>query len=347
MSEQNNRTAVIIFNLGGPDGPDAVRPFLFNLFNDPYIITQPAPVRWLIATMISTLRAKKSRGIYDRIGGKSVLLPETQAQADALQKLLDNRPGNHRVFIFMRYWHPMAREVMADIKSFKPDRIVVLPLYPQFSTTTTQTSIEALQKEAKRQGVKTPMDILCCYPTIEGFVAPVASKIREAYETASRHGTPRVLFSAHGLPQKIVDAGDPYQWQVEQSTDAVVKWLDIPELDYAICYQSRVGPVQWLQPSIEDEIKRAGKDKVPLIVTPIAFVSEHVETLVELDEDMKIIADEAGVPHYSRVSAVRADSSYIAALANTVDFLKDKATPCSASGVRICPAKHTACPHHN
>ena len=347
MNDSISRTAVVIFNLGGPDNPAAVRPFLFNLFNDPYIITQSAPFRWLIATMISTLRAKKSRGIYDRVGGKSVLLPETRTQADALQKILNNQPGKSRVFIFMRYWHPMAREVVADIKSYKPTRIIVLPLYPQFSTTTTQTSIVALKSEAKRQGVTAPMDILCCYPTAEGFIAPVAMKVREAYEVAGEYGKPRVLFSAHGLPEKIIAAGDPYRWQVEQSTTAVVQWLGIPDLDYSICYQSRVGPVKWLQPSIEEEIRRAGRDCVPLIVTPIAFVSEHVETLVELDEDMKIIADETGVPYYARVSAVRANTAYIAALANFAAFVSDKKTPCSASGARICPAEFTACPHTN
>lgn len=345
MSNSAPRTAVVIFNLGGPDSPAAVRPFLFNLFNDPYIITLPTPIRWLIATMISTLRAKKSRGIYDRVGGKSVLLPETQAQADALQRILDNRPGDSRVFIFMRYWHPMAREVIGEIISYKPTRVVVVPLYPQFSTTTTQTSVTALQLEAKRQGLTTPMDVLCCYPTTEGFIAPVATKIRDAYESASKFGKPRVLFSAHGLPEKIIAAGDPYQWQVEQSTSAVVQWLGIPDLDYSICYQSRVGPVKWLQPSIEEETRRAGQDGVPLIVTPIAFVSEHVETLVELDEDMKIIADEAGVPHYTRVSAVRTDAAYIAALANLAAFVEGRKTPCSASGARICPSNFRACPH--
>ena len=345
MSEPNTRTAVVIFNLGGPDSPTAVRPFLFNPFNDPYIITLPNPFRWLIATLISTLRAKKSRGIYERVGGKSVLLPETQQQADALQKILDDQPGDSRVFIFMRYWHPMAHEVIADIKSYEPNRIIVVPLYPQFSTTTTQTSIVALKTEAKRQGVDIPMDVLCCYPTAAGFIEPVTNKLRDAYEAAKNYGKPRILFSAHGLPEKIVAAGDPYQWQVEQSTNAVVQKLDIEDLDYAICYQSRVGPVKWLQPSIEEEIRRAGRDSVPLIVTPIAFVSEHVETLVELDEDMKIIADEAGVPHYTRAGAVRVDEKYIAALANFSEFVEGKKSPCSWTGSRICPANFTACPH--
>ncbi len=345
MNTSQSRTAVVIFNLGGPDSPAAVRPFLFNLFNDPYIITLPTPIRWIIATLISTLRAKKSRGLYELLGGRSVLLPETEAQATALQKLLDAQPGDSRVFIFMRYWHPMAPEVVREIKSYNPTRIVVLPLYPQFSTTTTQTSIDALKSEAKRQDLMTPMEIACCYPTVDGFIAPVAEKIKDIYDGAQKHGKPRILFSAHGLPEKIVAAGDPYQWQVEQSTAAVVDRMAIPDLDYAICYQSRVGPVKWLGPSIEDEILRAGRDNIPIIVVPIAFVSEHVETLVELDRDMKDLAGESGVPHYARVSAVRADEAYISALATLVSFVSGRQTPCSASGTRICPEKFSACPH--
>ena len=345
MDSSETRTAVVIFNLGGPDSPAAVKPFLFNLFNDPYIITLPNPLRWMIATLISTLRAKKSRGLYELLGGRSVLLPETEAQAAALQKLLDDQPGDSRVFIFMRYWHPMAPEVVRDLKSYDPTRIVVLPLYPQFSTTTTQTSIDALKLEARRQNLTTPMEIACCYPTIDGFIDPVAEMIKDAIDGATKAGKPRVLFSAHGLPEKIVAAGDPYQWQVEQSTAAVVDRLAIPNLDYAICYQSRVGPVKWLGPSIEDEIKRAGQDSVPVIVVPIAFVSEHVETLVELDRDMKDLASESGVPHYTRVSAVRTDDAYISALANLVSFVEGRQTPCSASGARICPSKFGACPH--
>ena len=156
------KTAIVLFNLGGPDRPDAVRPFLFNLFNDPFIIPLPAPLRWLFATTISTLRAKKSRGYYDRLGGKSVLLPETEAQAQALEKVAKAQGKDARVFVLMRYWHPMAREVVADLKAYNPTRIVVLPLYPQYSTTTTGTTLAALEKEAKRQALTTPLEVLCC-----------------------------------------------------------------------------------------------------------------------------------------------------------------------------------------
>jgi len=344
-SNSGTRVAIVVFNLGGPSGPEAVRPFLFNLFNDPYIIPLPTPLRWLFATAISTLRAKKSRGYYDRLGGKSVLLPETEAQAQALQAAAASQGKDARVFVLMRYWHPMAREVVADIKAYKPDRIVVLPLYPQFSTTTTGTTLAALEQEAKRQSLQTPLEVLCCYPTADGFVAPIADSLRTAYDTAKAHGKPRVLFSAHGLPEKIITGGDPYEWQVAESTKAVISRLGVADLDWTICYQSRVTPVKWLGPPVESEIARAGADGVPIIIVPISFVSEHVETLVELDETMRDLAKSVGVPHFSRLAAVRTAPAFINTLAGFTDFLRDKQTPCSATGSRICPAKFTKCPH--
>ena len=341
----DTRLAIVVFNLGGPDSPKAVRPFLFNLFNDPYIIPLPQPLRWLFATTISTLRAKKSQGYYERLGGKSVLLPETEAQAAALSTVAKPFAEDARVFVLMRYWHPMAREVVADLKAYNPTRVVVLPLYPQFSITTTGTTLAALKQEAKRQAFNTPMEVLCCYPTDDGFIGPAAEKLRSAYETSKAHGKPRVLFSAHGLPEKTIAGGDPYEWQVAQSTKAVVERADIAGLDWKICYQSRVTPVPWLGPPVESEIRRAGADGVPIIIVPISVVSEHVETLVELDETMRDLAKEAGVPHFSRLSAVRTDPAFIKALAGFTEFLRAKRTPCSSTGTRICPAQFGHCPH--
>lgn len=345
MTLSDRRLAIVVFNLGGPDGPDAVRPFLFNLFNDPFIIPLPAPLRWLFATLISALRAKKSRGYYDRIGGKSVLLAETEAQAQALRAVAKPFADDAAVFVLMRYWHPMAREVVANLKAYDPWRIVVLPLYPQFSTTTTGTTLAALAAESRRQGLTTPMETLCCYPTAEGFVGPLTEKLRVAYDAAKAFGSPRVLFSAHGLPEKIILGGDPYEWQVAQSTEAVVARLAISGLDWKVCYQSRVTPVKWLGPSVESEIRRAGVDRVPIIIVPISFVSEHVETLVELDETMRDLASASGVPHFSRLGAVRTEPVFIAALAAFTEFLRGRPTPCSATGRRICPAQFGKCAH--
>lgn len=349
MADQ--RLAIVVFNLGGPDGPDAVRPFLFNLFNDPWIVALPQPFRWMIATAISRSRAEKSKGYYAKLGGRSVLLDETRAQAEALQTAAKDLADDVRVFVYMRYWHPMAPEVAAALKAYDPTRIVVLPLYPQFSITTTTTSIELLTREARRQGLRAPLETLCCYPTVDGFVAPMADSLRAAYDDAGaaqlgKEGRkPRILFSAHGLPEKTIARGDPYQWQVEQTAAAIVGKLGIPDLDWSICYQSRVGPMAWIGPSTEAELARAGKDKVPVILAPVAFVSEHVETLVELDDTMRALAAAAGVPLYIRLPTVRTEPRFIAALAGLAEFLKGKKTPCSASGARICPAKFGQCPH--
>ena len=339
------KLAIVVFSLGGPDSPAAVRPFLFNLFFDPYIIQLPTPLRWLVATLISTTRAKKSQGYYAKLGGKSVLPEETQAQAKALEAVVRARGDDAKVFVFMRYWHPMADEVITQLKAYGPSRVVVLPLYPQFSITTTATSCEVLAREARRQGLRTPMETLCCYPTADGLVEPIAASVREAYEDARANGArPRVLFSAHGLPEATIARGDPYQWQVERTTAAIVERLGIKDLDWSICYQSRVGPMAWIGPSVETEITRAGRDKVPVILTPVAFVSEHVETLVELDETMRELAAEQGVPLYIRLPTVRTDARFIGALAGLTEFLRGKTTPCSQTESRICPAKFTNCP---
>ncbi len=341
----HQRLAIVVFNLGGPDSPEAVRPFLFNLFNDPWIIALPQPLRWLIATVISRGRAEKSKGYYAKLGGRSVLLDETRAQAAALEAAAKDLAADVRVFVYMRYWNPMAREVMGELKAWRPTRVVVLPLYPQFSTTTTTTSCELLEREARRQSLDVPLETLCCYPCADGFIDPMVDAVRAAHADAHATGKkPRVLFSAHGLPEKTIARGDPYQWQVEQSAAAIVAKLGIPDLDWSICYQSRVGPVAWIGPSTESEITRAGRDGVPVILAPVAFVSEHVETLVELDETMRELAAETGVPLYIRLPTVRTEPRFIAALAGLAEFLKGKATPCSASGKRICPAKFSRCP---
>ncbi|MGE4064223.1 MAG: ferrochelatase [Rhodospirillaceae bacterium] len=339
------RLAIVVFSLGGPDSPAAVRPFLFNLFNDPYIIPLPQPLRWLIARTISGLRAKKSRGYYARLGGRSVLLPETEAQAQALESVAAPFAKNVRAFVFMRYWHPMAREVVTQLKAYAPTRIVVVPMYPQYSTTTTGTSLEALTNEARAQDLAVPFEAICCFPTAEGFITPMADMIAKAYGEMAAGGKPRVLLTAHGLPEKIIAAGDPYQWQVEHTASALVAKLGIDRLDWQVCYQSRVGPAKWIGPSIEEEIRRAGRDRVPLIVAPISFVSEHVETLVELDDTMRELAAASGVPAYRRIAAVRTDARFVAALAGFIAFLAGRRSPCSEAGGRICPGHFKACPH--
>lgn len=309
------KTAVVLFNLGGPDSLKAVKPFLFNLFSDPAIIGLPQPLRWLLAKIISTSRAGKARGIYQQMGGKSPILDLTLQQAAALEEKL-RRSGEYKVFVSMRYWHPTSDIVAKNVKNYSPDQIILLPLYPQFSSTTTASSFADWDKSAAAAGLKVPTSRICCYPADLGFIAAHVKLIKDIYWKASDEGKPRVLFSAHGLPEKTIESGDPYQWQVEKTVAGIQQILAIDELDSTICYQSRVGPMKWIGPSTEEEIRRAGADKVPVVVVPVAFVSEHSETLVELDVEYRHLANEAGVPSYWRVPALATEGLFIDTLAD-------------------------------
>jgi ferrochelatase len=245
------RTAVILFNLGGPDCLDAVEPFLFNLFNDPAIISTPWPLRPLIAKIISSRRAPIAQETYKKLGGGLPLVANTQAQADALSNALGDI-GEVKCFQCMRYWNPRCTEVVRDVIAFAPDQIVLLPLYPQCSTTTTASSFREWRKIAQSMGLNAPTREICCYPRQPGFVSESAALIREGLSRVTGDVAPRVLFSAHGLPQKIVDKGDPYRRHVELSAEAIVEELGIEDLDWRVCFQSRVGPLEWIRPYLED-----------------------------------------------------------------------------------------------
>ncbi|MEQ8509766.1 MAG: ferrochelatase [Rhodospirillaceae bacterium] len=341
----HQKLAVVIFNLGGPDSPEAIQPFLFNLFNDPAILRLPNPMRWILAKLISWRRAPTSREIYDQVGGKSTLLPATEEQAKALKAEIQDMADDVEVFVFMRYWHPMVEETVSKIKQYNPDRLLMLPLYPQFSTTTTGTSVQAFQKEAVRQGLSVPQDTLCCYPLHHGFLDATVANIITALDEASAYGTPRLLLSAHGLPERTINAGDPYQWQVEQTSMAIVEALARPGLDWVTCYQSRVGPVKWISPHTEDEVARAGADGVPVVIAPVAFVSEHVETLVELDIEFREMAKDSGVPFFARTPAVAADCTFIRGLGDLVRGAMNSDDVVSDIGSRRCPMKFGTCPN--
>lgn len=340
------KVAVVLYNLGGPDAPGDVQPFLFNLFNDPMIIGAPGPIRWLIAKLISSRRAPVARKIYEHLGGRSPLLENTKAQAEALDSaLMASGDNEYRLFVAMRYWHPMADAVARDVKAYTPDQIVLLPLYPQFSTTTVGSFLRVWQQAVRSAGLDCPTKSICCYPTEPGFISAIAASVRSALQNANAEPGARVLFSAHGLPKKIVDGGDPYQWQVEQTAKAVVDELGIEGLDWLNCYQSRVGPLEWIGPSTEDEIRRAGAEGLAVVIVPLAFVSEHSETLVELDIEYRHIGDATGVTGYHRVPTVGIAGPFIAGLARLVSLaLSDVPSPCSGSGGRICPNEWPQCP---
>lgn len=337
------KLAVVLFNLGGPDSLDAVEPFLENLFSDPAILSVPAWLRKPLARWIAKRRGPAAREIYGRIGGCSPLLQETLAQSAALEKMLGERGVEARVFIAMRAWKPMSEETARAVAAYGPELIVLLPLYPQYSTTTTASSVAAWQHAAAGMGLAAPERRVCCYPWDRGFVGAVGAGLRTALAKRNEGINYRILFSAHGLPQRTVDRGDPYQWQVERTVGALVRGVVDGEIDWRISYQSRVGPLRWLEPATDQEIKRAGAEGKGLIVVPVAFVSEHSETLVELDIEYARLARASGVPDYIRVRTAGTDEAFIGGLADLVMRAAAAEGPVSCEGGRICPAAFVHC----
>ncbi len=378
------KLAVVLFNLGGPDRLDSVRPFLFNLFNDPAIIDAPRPARWLLAQWISRRREAPAREIYEKIGGKSPLVELSQLQAAALQERLREK-FEARVFVAMRYWHPMSDETAAAVKIFSPDEIVLLPLYPQFSTTTSGTSLQDWTRAAEAAGLRVPTHAVCCYPTAPGLVRAQAKLIRAGLQEASRAGKPRLLFSAHGLPQKVIDRGDPYRQQIERTAAAVVGELTAPDLehfkisrhqpapppghpqhtmalggregeragadkhdlDWSVCYQSRIGRRRWIGPSTEEALEQAAKDRVPVVVVPISFVSEHSETLVELDMTYRRRCRELAIPAFIRVPALATRVEFIDSLAYIVETALTRRPGLIATGDKTACSPVMGCCLHD
>ena len=336
------KTAVVLFNLGGPDKPEAVQPLLTNLFSDPAILALPAPFRGWLARLIAKRRAAVAQKIYAELGGGSPILAETEKQAKALEAELGE---DVRVFITMRYWHPMSDATAEAVKVYAPDAIVLLPLYPQYSTTTTASSLADWHRAARRAGLDVPTSATCCYPTEAGFIDALTTLTRAGVEQVRRasKATPRILFSAHGLPERIVARGDPYPGQVERTAAAIRSGLG--DVESVVCYQSRVGPLKWIGPSTESEIARAGHDGRAVVVVPIAFVSEHSETLVELDIEYRKRAQAHNVPVYVRVPTVGTEPAFIAGLARLVRAAHGHAAMIVAGdGKRICPGLSRACP---
>ncbi len=353
------KVAVILFNLGGPDAIKNVQPFLFNLFNDPDIIDLPKSFRWLLAKYISHRRGPKARRIYDQIGGKSPLLELTREQATALDLIL-NKPRDgaspsraFKSFVSMRYWHPMTEEVVRQVTAYDPHRIILLPLYPQYSSTTTGSSIKAWQQACRSMGVTKPTQIMCCYPANKGWIEAQVDLICKMIGDNRPVEQPyRILFSAHGLPVKTIARGDPYQWQVEQTCDAIMKLISgtyHSTPDWSICYQSRVGRLEWIGPSLDQELHRAAEDHVDVIVVPVSFVSEHSETLVELDIQYRHMAQDLKIARYDRVEAVATHPAFLAGLALLVQQMAKHDTVLGPEGQIDhdshcqCLEKHSQC----
>lgn len=316
------RVGVLLLNLGGPDELDDVRPFLYNLFSDPEIIR--LPFTWLqkpLAWLISTSRSQKSQDNYRQIGGGSPLRKITEEQALALQAKLQQQGEDANVYIAMRYWHPFTEEAIVRIKRDQVDRLVVLPLYPQFSISTSGSSfrlLEQLWKEDQSLQAIKHTTIASWYQK-PGYLQAMADLIAQELDKSEHPEQVHIFFSAHGVPISYVEeAGDPYQKEIEESVALIMQTLGRSN-QHSLAYQSRVGPVEWLQPYTEDAIiNLAAQGIKDLLVVPISFVSEHIETLQEIDMEYREVAESAGIHNFHRVPALNTHPVFIQALADMV-----------------------------
>ena len=316
------RIGVLLLNLGGPDKIEDVRPFLYNLFSDPEIIRLPVkalqkPLAW----SISTLRARKSQKNYLEIGGGSPLRAITEEQADALQNKLQGMGQDAKVYVGMRYWHPFTEEAVAQMKRDKITEVVVLPLYPQFSISTSGSSFRVLEQmwstdpELKNIEYK----IVPSWYKNPGYLKSMADLIAQELDKFERPDEVRVFFSAHGVPVSYVEeAGDPYKQQIEECTHLIMQSLGRSN-SYTLAYQSKVGPVEWLQPYTDDALEELAEQGVKdLVVVPISFVSEHIETLQEIDIEYREVAESAGIENFHRVPALNVHPGFVDSLADIV-----------------------------
>ena len=338
------KKAVILFNLGGPDKLENVEPFLFNLFNDPAILNLPNFLRYPLAKLIANRRAPTAKKIYQHLGGSSPILDLTKEQSSALELKLNDNDGlsEYKCFIVMRCWHPRAENVVKDVINYNPDEVILMPLYPQYSAATSGSSIKEWNDICKKINFNVKTSTICCYPTDENFILAHKEEILKKISNLTNF---KLIFSAHGLPEKNIKKGDPYQWQVEQSVQSIVKSLNIVDLDWILSYQSRVGPLKWIGPSTEDIIFENSKLGKHIVLVPIAFVSEHSETLVELDIEYKELADKNGCKNYLRVPALGINENYINAMSTLIIRKQDYNFNGELFPPKIqCPNQFTKCP---
>jgi len=338
------KKAVILFNLGGPDKLENVKPFLFNLFNDPAILNLPILFRYPLAKLIANRRAPIAKKIYEELGGSSPILKLTKEQSFALEKKLNknNKNDKYKCFIVMRCWHPRADEVIKNVQFYNPEEIILMPLYPQYSAATSGSSIKEWHDVCRKNNYNVKTNIICCYPTDQNFINAHIFEINKKIKNLKNF---KLIFSAHGLPEKNIKKGDPYQWQIEQSVKKIVKNLNHDNLDWILSYQSRVGPLKWIGPSTDSIIVENSKIGKHIILVPIAFVSEHSETLVELDIEYKKLAEDNGCNQYTRIPALGTNEDFIKSMSELIinkneykfnNFLYPPKTQCP-SNFKKCP----------
>ncbi|MEM7724988.1 MAG: ferrochelatase [Cyanobacteria bacterium P01_A01_bin.45] len=316
------RVGVLLLNLGGPDKLEDVGPFLYNLFSDPEIIR--LPFHWLqkpLAWFIATRRTKTSQENYRKIGGGSPLRSITEAQGDALKEHLHSIGKDANIYVAMRYWHPFTEEAIAQLIKDGIQKVVILPLYPQFSISTSGSSFRLLETFWKENPSLHNVEytVIASWYKQKSYLQAMAELIAQELDQLENPEEAHIFFSAHGVPKSYVEeAGDPYQQEIEECVYLIMQTLKRRN-DYTLAYQSRVGPVEWLQPYTEDAIEELGAKGIKnLVVVPISFVSEHIETLEEIDIEYREIAEEAGIENFRRVPALNTHPLFIQALGDLV-----------------------------
>jgi protoporphyrin/coproporphyrin ferrochelatase len=338
------KKAIILFNLGGPDKIENVEPFLFNLFNDPAILNLPTFLRYPLAKLISNRRAPIAKKIYEELGGSSPILKLTKEQSDVLEVRLNQTQteDEYKCFVVMRCWNPRAKDVIKNVQLYSPDEVVLMPLYPQYSAATSGSSVKEWKDVCKKNNYHVKTSTICCYPTDQNFINAHTKEITKKIKDLKNF---KLIFSAHGLPEKNIKKGDPYQWQVEQSVKKIVENLNDENLDWILSYQSRVGPLKWIGPSTETTIIENSKIGKHIVLVPIAFVSEHSETLVELDIEYKEIADANGCKNYTRVPALGINEDFIKAMSELIIKKNEYKINENLCPPKIhCPSNFKKCP---
>jgi ferrochelatase len=323
MIQNPSNTAVVLLQLGGPDSLEAVEPFLYNLFCDPDIIDLPGAFlfRRLLARIISSKRAPKVQELYKRIGGRSPILKQTRLQARRLKDSLARHGVQASVHIAMRYWHPMTEATLKEVAGTKPDSVVLLPLYPHFSKTTTGSSVNEWKRTAKSLNYQNSNTVLVeqyfDHPLyIEALVEHINRALRRL--PVAQRKKVYLVFSAHGTPVKLVKNGDPYSHHIRKTYELVIEKGNFG-LKHTLCFQSKVGPQQWLKPSLVETIERLASEKVShVLVIPIAFVSDHIETLSEINMEAKAEAKKLGIQYFDMMPALLMNEKFIACLTDLV-----------------------------
>ena len=316
MLNTDKKVGVILLNMGGPDSLEAVRPFLYNLFSDHDIIQIPKLIQKPVARIISTFRAKKVRKYYQLIGGKSPQKEQTLKQALALQKKLGYR---YRVVVAMRYWHPFTEEAVRDLLREDIKEIILVPLYPQFSKTTTGSSFNEFDRVYKKLNLNIPVKRVVSYHNHPLYIKAMVEQIKKYLPDYKDY---YFLFSAHSLPLKVIKSGDPYQKQTEETVNLIMNHF--PENRYSLAYQSKVGFVKWLEPMTDEEIIRLKNEGVEkLAIIPVSFVSEHSETLYELDIQYKKLAEDIGIKDFKRIPTLQNSELFIECLKDLIVKIKE------------------------